>query len=99
MTYFVEGVSKHLEPEPQVRRIGEYQTVAEAIAVAQKAIEQFLRAEFKRGMDAKKLLSLYEERGEHMFIFQDEAKTFNVPGFDHADYATTRTAEICGGMK
>lgn len=99
MTYFVEGVSKHLEPQPQVRRIGEYKTVAEAVAVAQKAIEQFLHGEFKRGMDAGRLFSLYEEQGEHMFIFQDEAKTFNVPGFDHADYAKTRAEEICGGMK
>ena len=99
MTFFVEGVSKHLEPERQVRRIGEYNTVADAIAVAQEAIEQFLRGEFKQGMDAKKLVSLYEERGEHTLIFQDEAKTFNVPGFDHADYARTLAAEICGGRK
>lgn len=99
MTYFVEGVSKHLDPQPEVRRIGEFKTVAEAVAVAQKAIEQFLRDEFMRGMDAKKLISLYEERGEHMFIFQDEAKTFNVSGFDHAEYARTCAAEICGGTK
>lgn len=99
MTYFVEGVSKHNEPEPQVRRIGEYETIVEAIAVAEKPIEQFLRREFKRGMDAKKLFLLYEERGEHTFIFQDEAKTFNVGGFDHADYARTRAEEICGPRK
>jgi len=99
MTFFVEGVSKHLEPQPQVRRIGEYKTVEEALTVAQKTIEKFLRHEFRRGMDAQKLFSLYEERGEHTFIFQDEAKTFNVPGFDHADYARTRAAEICGGMQ
>jgi len=99
MAYFVEGVSEHLEPEPQVRRIGEYNTAAEAIAVAQKAIEQFLRGEFKRGMSARKLYALYEERGEHMFVFQDEAKTFNVAGFDHADYARTLAAEICGRAK
>ncbi|MGH8635226.1 MAG: hypothetical protein ACRET7_14000 [Burkholderiales bacterium] len=99
MTYFVEGVSKHLEPEPQVRRIGEYETVAEAIAAAQKAIAEFLRGEFKRGMSVRKLFSLYEERGEHMFIFQDEARTFNVSGFDHADYARTLAAKLCGRMK
>jgi len=99
MTYFVEGVSKHLEPQPEVRRIGEYETVAEAMAVAQKAIEEFLRGKFKRGMNARKLFSLYKEEGEHTFIFQDEGSTFNVPGFDHAAYARTRAAEICGRMK
>ena len=99
MTYFVEGVSKHHEPEPEVRRIGDYESLAEAIAVAQKAIAQFLRKEFKRGMSAKKLYALYEEQGEHMFIFQDEAGTFNVPGFDHAHCARDLAAEICGRRK
>jgi hypothetical protein len=99
MTYFVEGVSKHLDPEPEVRRIGEYKTVAEAVAVAQKAIEEFLHGEFRRGMSAKRLFSIYEERGEHMFIFQDEARTFNVPGFDHADFARSVAAKLCGRMK
>ena len=99
MTYFIEGVSKHRELEPEVRRIGEYNTVAEAVAAAQKIIEEFLRAEFKRGMAAGKLYSLYEERGEHPFIFQDEGRTFNVPGFDHEDYARTLATELCGRKK
>jgi hypothetical protein len=99
MTYFIEGVSKHGELEPEVRRVGEYKTVAEAVAAAQKIIEEFLRAEFKRGMAAGKLYSLYKERGEHPFIFQDEGRTFNVPGFDHEDYARTLAAELCGRKK
>jgi hypothetical protein len=99
MTYFIEGVSKHLEPEPEVRRIGEYESLDEAVAVAKKTIGKFLRGEFKRGMSATKLYALYEERGEHIFIFQDEAGTFNVPGFDHADYARTLAAEICDRLK
>jgi hypothetical protein len=64
--------------------------------VAQQAIEQFLRGRFKHGMTAKHLYSIYEEQGEHMFIFQDDAKTFNVPGFDHSDYARTLAAKLCG---
>jgi hypothetical protein len=99
MTYFIEGVSKHSEPEPEVRRVGEYRTVEEAIAAAKKLIEEFLRAEFKRGMAAGKLYSLYKERGEHPFIFQDQAKTFNVPGFDHEGYARTLATELCGRKK
>ena len=99
MTYFVEGVSKHQEPEPEVRRIGEYETLEEAIEVAQKEIERFLRKEFKRGMSAGKLYALYEEQGEHIFIFQDENGTFNVPGFEHTHYAKALAAEICGRGK
>lgn len=99
MTFFVEGLSKHLEPQTQVRRIGEYKTVAEAIIVAHKMIDEFLRREFKPGMDAKSLFALYQTQGEYPFIFRDDDKTFNVPGFNHAHYAMTRATEICGGGK
>ena len=29
----------------------------------------------------------------------DDDKTVNVPGFNHAHYAMTRAAELCGGTK
>ena len=80
-----------------MRRIGEYQTVAEAIAVAQRTVDAFLRREHKPGMDAKALFSHYQAHGEYPFIFRDDDKTINVPGFNHAHYAMTRAAEICGG--
>jgi hypothetical protein len=97
MTFFVEGLSGHHEPEPQVRRIGEYATVAEAIAVAKYIVDEFLRQEHKPGMDAKALFSRYQAHGEYPFIFRDDDKTINVPGFNHAHYAMTRAAELCGG--
>ncbi len=97
MTFFVEGISKHLEPEAHVRRIGECATMAEAIAMAQKTIDEFLVRECKSGMDGKSLFSLYREQGEYPFIFRSDDKTFNVPGFNHAHYAMKRAAELCGG--
>jgi hypothetical protein len=99
MTFFVEGLSGHLEPKSQVRRIGEYKTVAEAILVAQKAVDEFLVREYQAGMDAKALFALYQTKGEYPFIFRDDDKTFNVPGFSHVQYAVTRATEICGGKK
>jgi hypothetical protein len=96
MTFFVEGVSKHLEPKTQVRRIGEYRTIAEAIEVARGTIDAFLQKETKPGMDPKALFALYQSHGEYPFIFRDDDKTFNVPGFNHAHYAMTRAAEFCG---
>jgi hypothetical protein len=97
MTFFVEGVSKHHEPQTQVRRIGEYQTIAEAITVAKATIAEFMRRERKPGMDAKALFALYQAQGEYPFIFRDDDKTFNVPGFNHAHYAMTLAAELCAG--
>lgn len=99
MTFFVEGVSKHLEPQTQVRRIGEYQSVAEAIAVAKQTIDAFLQREAKPGMDGKALFAVYQAQGEYPFIFRDDDKTFNVPGFNHAHYAMTRATEIYGAKK
>jgi hypothetical protein len=82
-----------------VRRIGQYETVAEAIAAAHKMIEDFLRREFQPGMDAKSLISLYLTMGEYPIIYRDDDKTLNVAGFNHVQYASTCAAEICGGKK
>ena len=99
MTYFVEGLSGHTEPETKVRRIGAYESLPEAIASAKRIVDVFLRREFKTGMEPRMLVSRYQELGEHPYIFRDDDKTFNVPGFNHLHYATTRSTEICGGKK
>lgn len=99
MTFYVEGLRKSPEPEGQVRRIGEYRTLAEAIAAAQQTVDQFLWHAFEPGMDAKQLVHLYQAQGEVPFIFRDDDKTLNVRGFNHAQYAVTRAAEICSGKK
>lgn len=96
MAFFVEGVSKFLEPHRQVRRIGEFPTVAAAIEAAQKTVDDFLRSTHRPGMDARALFAMYQERGEYPFIFRDDDRTFNVPGFNHARYALTRAGELCG---
>lgn len=93
MTFFVEVLSEHLEP--QVRSIGDYKTKEEAIAVAHGIIKEFLLREFKPGMNSQALLLLYQERGEHPFIFRDDENTFNVPGYNHTLYAMICAGEIC----
>lgn len=97
MTFFVEGIDKNRAPEAQVRRIGVCVTTVEAIAMAQKTVDAFLVRALKPGMDGKSLFALYREQGEHPFIFRSDDKTFNVPGFNHAQYAMKRAAELCGG--
>jgi len=99
MTFIVEGLSMHLDPESQVRRIGEYNTMAEAITEAQHTVDQVLWRAYKPGMEAKELFYLYQTQGEFPFIFRDDDKTLNVRGFNHTQYAMTRAAEMCGGKK
>jgi hypothetical protein len=99
MSYFVEGLSDHLEPQTQVRRIGEYKTLAEAIAIAHRTIDDFLRKAHTAGQDPRALFGLYQTRGEHPYIFRNDEQTFNVPGFNHLHYAMTRAGEICRGKQ
>lgn len=96
MTFYVEGLSNHLEQQTHVRRIGEFQSMDEAIRVAQSNIDDFLNKEYKPGMDGQKLFSIYRAHGEYPFIFRDDDKTFNVPGFNHAHYAFNKASVICG---
>lgn len=99
MSFVVEGVNMNLEPNAQVRRIGECETVEEAIALAQRTVDEFLSHEFRPGMDARTLFLHYQAQGEYPFIFRNEDRTINVRGFSHAQYAMTRAAEICSGAK
>jgi hypothetical protein len=99
MAYLVEGVVNYLKPDSEVRRIGEFETAEEAIATAQKIVDEFLRCSFKPGMDAKSLVKLYKAQGEYPFIFRDDDLTVNVPGFEHSHYAKDRAAEVCNVKK
>lgn len=99
MSFLVEGIVNYLQPGSEVRRIGEFATAEEAIATAQKMIDEFLRRSFEPGMDANSLYLLYKVQGEYPFIFRDDDMTVNVPGFNHAHYAKARAAEVCSGKK
>ena len=99
MSFVVEGVNKNLEPKHQVRRIGEYETVEEAIAAAKRTVDEFLNRERKQGMDAKALFTRYQDQGEYPFIFRTEDRTISVRGFTHAQYAMARSTELCAGAK
>ena len=99
MAFLVECLSKHEAPETRVRRIGVYQTREEAIAAAQQVVGEFLHREFKPGMGAQELFSCYQSRGEYTFIFRDDDKTLNVPGFSHVHYARKHCEQLCGDKK
>jgi len=100
VTYFVEGLSGHNEPDIKVRQIGEYKTLPEAIAKAQQVIDAFLLATYKPDMGHRGLFMRYRKQGEHPYIFSDsDRNTFNVAGFGHLYYASTRSQEICSRKK
>ena len=94
MTFYVEGLHA---ADDQVRRIGETESLDEAIAVAKRTIDEFLASEFKPGMPADELYCKYRNFGVVPCIFRDDGETMNIRGFDHLQYATARCIAICGG--
>jgi hypothetical protein len=97
MALVVEVISNNPGRDAEVRRIGEYATIPEAIAVAQKIVDDFLQRTVKPGLDGESLYTLYRTRGDHPFIFRDNDTTTSVPGFNQAQYAMARATELCGG--
>ena len=97
MTFLVEGLTSSLEPARQVRRVGEYGALEDAVAAAKEVIDQFLIREFAPGMPPAKLFARYQSAGEVPIIFRDDDdKTLNVTYFNHFEYALARCADIAG---
>lgn len=95
MSFIVEGLTHCRESDHQVRRIGEYATLEEALAAARRAIDEFLAREFAAGMLPSALFARYQSAGEVPFIFRNDVETVNVPDFNHIQYARARCSEIC----
>ena len=96
MTFFVEGLSTAHEAASQVRRIGEFQALGDALVAAERAIREFLVREFQPGMLPGALFTRYQSCGEVPYIFRDDGDaTINLPGFNHFQYALSQCAEIC----
>ena len=95
MTYFVEGLTFVHGGEGIVRRIGEYETLEEAIRTSHRVIDEFLIGKAQDGMTAADLFFQYQEFGEVPFIFSDDAITINRTGFNHFQYSMMRCNALC----
>jgi hypothetical protein len=95
MKYFVEGLTNVHSGESDVRHIGEFETIEDAIRASQEVIDQFLAANLRNGITVADLFAQYQKFGEVPFIFSDGAKTMNVTGFNHFKYAMIRCIAIC----
>jgi len=96
MAFVVQGLSKYRDVDNQLRRVGEYGTLEEAIAASKRTIDEFLLREFKAGVAAGELFAQYQNFGEVPCVFRDDGQTMSIPGFNHWQYAQARCAEICG---
>src|SRR3954470_10669436 len=95
MRYYVEALTNVHGGESNVRHVGEYDTLEEAIAASQSLIDNFLIGKATNQITIADLFSLYQDSGEVPFIFSDAERTLNVPGFNHFKYAMIRCTELC----
>lgn len=93
MTFFVEGLRG---PTKEVTRIGEAETLEEAITIAKRIVDDFLDREFKAGTPLEDLYPRYKDHGTVPYIFRDDGSTMNVRTFNHFKYALTQCAKLCG---
>jgi hypothetical protein len=82
----------HYMDESERYAAGEFATLAEAIAAAQKIVDEFLVSAFQPGMSEDELGASYAMFGDDPFIVSEEVS--GVP-FSARDYARKRVAEMC----
>jgi hypothetical protein len=95
MIYVVEGLSIFGGGDSNVRRIGEFEILEDAIRAAKEVIDGYLMEKLGAGIQAATLLSLYQKSGEVPFIFCDDPDAINESGFNHFEYAMDRCRAIC----
>ena len=96
MTYFVEGLIKRHTGEQEVRCIGEYETLEDAVRELEQVIDGYLLGMSGPEMAAADLFSKFEDFGDVQFIFRDGDGTRNVIGFNFYKYAMIRCGSLCG---
>jgi hypothetical protein len=95
MRYYVEALTNVHGGESNIRHVGEYDTLEEAIAASQSLIDNFLIGKAANQLTIAELFALYQDFGEVPFIFCDAERTLNVTGFNHFKYAIMRCTELC----
>ena len=83
----------HYMDESERYAAGEFATLDEAIAAAQRIVDEYLASAYKPGMTEDELLASYAMFGDDPFIVTAEVS--GIP-FRARDYARQRVAEMCG---
>lgn len=97
MTFFVKDLTIARGAAFQVRRVGGYQGLADALVAAERIISEILEREFGSCMEPGRPLLLYTTSGEALYVYHDNGDiTPNLPDSNHFRIALARCAEIAG---
>lgn len=88
--------NSHEQEEFERYTHGEFASYGDAVAACQRIVDAFLAAQYRAGMSAGELYSLYTLFGEDPFIRSDAADTTPRPIFSAWEYARLRCTLLCG---
>jgi hypothetical protein len=94
MPYVVQCVKKTNSEGFDVKPLGEYNELKEAILAAMQVIDHFLSIEYSYGISSDELFEKYRTKGVVPYIFGGLAMTTQISGFNHFEYAGRRCKEI-----
>lgn len=97
MSFLVEVYSKFNGASRTLRRVGEYASIDDAIAIARQTVDESLLRNFAPEMTAETLYAQYNLFGEVPCIFRTGDYTLSGLGFNAQQYARERSTEICSG--
>ena len=95
MKYQLSVLQRGASASSDVRQIGEYKSLEEAVAAAQQQVNALLAELYTAGMTAERLLEGYRAAGRTLYLFRDDEETMNAASFNHFQFAKSRSAEIC----
>ena len=83
MKYQLSVLQRGASASSDVRQIGEYKNLEEAVAAAQQQVNALLAELYTAGMTAEALLEGYRAAGRTLYLFRDDEETMNAASFNH----------------
>ena len=99
MKYQWSVLQRGASASSDVRQIGEYKSLEEAVAAAQQEVNALLAELYTAGMAAEALLAGYRAAGHTLYLFRDDEETMDASSFNHLQFAKVRSAEICAASQ
>ena len=99
MKYQLSVLQRGASASSDVRQIGEYKSLEEAVAAAQQEVNALLAELYTAGMAAEALLAGYRAAGRTLYLFRDDEETMDASSFNHLQFAKVRSAEICAASQ
>jgi hypothetical protein len=98
-SYLVETYCKTTSRENEFKRVGAFESLDEAMAVARHTIDRSLLRLFKPGISREALFQEYDAFGDIPCIFQVGVPSGGGAVFNPLQYAIARSAAICIEMR